>query len=138
MTPRPQVIPLLWRRDVPLGVIRAVSGSEGPVTPFDALIDTGAEGLFLTPEAASLLLPMGARQAASLVGVCGQQQVLRQRLMGIGLGLQGPPIQTHEAILTTNPVFAMLGVQAIVGQEFLRFRRQLWRLDLDPPRLELW
>lgn len=138
MTPRPQVIPLLWQRDVPLGGIWAVSGPDGTVTPFDALIDTGAEGLFLTPEAASLLRPLGARQAASLVGVCGQQQVWRQRLMGIGMGPQGPAIQAHEAILTTNPVFAMLGVEAIVGQEFLRFRRQLWRLDLDPPRLELW
>jgi len=32
----------------------------------------------------------------------------------------------------------LLGVEAIVGQEVLRFRRQLWRLDTDPPRLELW
>jgi hypothetical protein len=47
-------------------------------------------------------------------------------------------MQTHEAILTTNPVFALLGVEAIVGQELLRIRGQLWRLDTDPPRLELW
>jgi hypothetical protein len=104
----------------------------------DALIDTGAEGLFLTPELGALLRPLGTGQAARLVGVCGQQQVRRQRLMGIGIDPQSPPMQTHEAILTTNPVFALLGVEAIVGQELLRIRGQLWRLDTDPPRLELW
>jgi hypothetical protein len=58
--------------------------------------------------------------------------------MGIGLGLQAPPIQSVEAILTSNPVFSLLGVEAIVGQELLRERQQLWRLDQTPPRLELW
>jgi hypothetical protein len=115
-----------------------MSGSDGQIMQRDALIDTGAEGLFLTPELAALLRPLGTGQAARLVGVCGQQQVWRQRLMGIGIGPQSPPMQTHEAILTTNPVFALLGVEAIVGQELLRIRGQLWRLDTDPPRLELW
>jgi hypothetical protein len=43
-----------------------------------------------------------------------------------------------EAIILSNPVFERLGVEAIVGQELLRSRRQLWRLDVTPPRLELW
>jgi hypothetical protein len=29
-------------------------------------------------------------------------------------------------------------VEAIAGQELLRHRRQLWRLDTAPPRLMLW
>jgi hypothetical protein len=29
-------------------------------------------------------------------------------------------------------------VEAIVGQEWLRHRRQLWRLDRSPPELLLW
>jgi len=138
MPSRPDVIPLLWRRGVPLGGIRVRSGSDGKIKQWNSLIDTGAEGLFLPPEVAAQLRPLGKGQAARLVGVCGQQQVWRQRLMGIGMGPQAPPIQIHEAILTTNPVFALLGVEAIVGQELLRFRAQLWRLDTDPPRLELW
>jgi hypothetical protein len=138
MPPRPDVISLFWRRGVPLGGIRVRSGSDRQIMQRDALIDTGAEGLFLTPELGALLRPLGTGQAARLVGVCGQQQVWRQRLMGIGIGPQSPPMQTHEAILTTNPVFALLGVEAIVGQELLRIRGQLWRLDTDPPRLELW
>jgi hypothetical protein len=43
-----------------------------------------------------------------------------------------------EAILTENPIFTELGVEAIVGQELLRQRRQLWRLDSQPPMLTLW
>ena len=100
--------------------------------------DTGAEGLFLTHRLAAILRPLGTGEPARLVGVCGQQQVWRQRLMGIGLSPVVPPIQTVQAIVTSNPVFALLGVEAIAGQEVLRFRRQLWRLDAHPPRLELW
>jgi hypothetical protein len=138
MPTRSEVIPLLWRRGVPLAGIRVGSASDGRISPFQALIDTGAEGLFLTPEVAALLRPLGKDQPARLVGVCGHQQVRRQRLMGIGMGPLATPIHSHEAIITSNPVFALLGVEAIVGQEILRFRRQLWRLDTDPPQLELW
>jgi hypothetical protein len=40
--------------------------------------------------------------------------------------------------VTDTPVFGGLGVEAIVGQEWLRHRRQLWRLDRSPPELQLW
>ena len=138
MLNRAEIIPLTWRRGVPLAGIQVLSHPDGKIRQYDALVDTGAEGLFLTPEVAAVLRPLGRGQPARLAGVCGLQQVRRQRLMGIGMGWQAPPIQTHEAIITTNPVFPLLGVEAIVGQEVLRFRRQLWRLDTDPPRLELW
>lgn len=58
--------------------------------------------------------------------------------MGIGIGSAWPPHQTAEGILRTNPIFASLGVEAIVGQELLRIHRQLRRLDAQAPRLELW
>lgn len=45
---------------------------------------------------------------------------------------------TVEGIITDNPVFQQLGVTAIAGQEVLRQRVQLWRLDQAPPVLELW
>lgn len=131
-------LPMIWRRGVPLLPIRVRPPSGEPIRTHAALADTGAEGLFLTSALASNLLPLGQRQPARLVGVCGQQMVQRQRLMGIGLGFQAPPIQSVEAILTSNPVFSLLGVEAIVGQELLRERQQLWRLDQTPPRLELW
>jgi hypothetical protein len=136
-SPRDSLL-MSWQRGVPLLPIRLRPPAGKPIRTHTALADTGAEGLFLTPALASILLPLGPAQSARLVGVCGQQMVQRQRLMGIGLGLQAPPIQSVEAILTSNPVFSLLGVEAIVGQELLRERRQLWRLDATPPMLELW
>jgi hypothetical protein len=123
---------------VPLLQIRVRSRADNKIRTLQALADTGAEGLFLTPRLAAMLTPLGPGQSARLVGVCGQQGVLRQRLLGIGLGPEMPPNQSVEAIVADGPVFPVLGVEAIVGQEWLRLRRQLWRLDATPPRLELW
>lgn len=138
MASSPEVLPLVWRRGVPLLPLRLRSRSDGQVRELPALADTGAEGLFLTAPLAATLTPLEPAQSARLIGACGQQEVLRQRLLWIGLGSHSPPIQTVEAILTSNPVFALLDVQAIVGQELLRSRRQFWRLEAAPARLELW
>lgn len=135
---RPEVIPLRWRRGVLLGELRVGSGSSDRISRWTALVDTGAEGLFLTPALAARLRPLGPVQPARLIGVCGEQKVRRQRLMGLGLGPQARPNQILEGIVMTNPVFSLLGVEAIAGQEVLRFRRQFWRLETTPPRLELW
>jgi hypothetical protein len=51
-----------------------------------ALADTGAEGLFVTPELAARLHPLGKPQPLRLVGVCGEQPVLRQPMAGMTLG----------------------------------------------------
>jgi hypothetical protein len=134
----PQVLPLLWRLGVPLLPLQLGAGGGKPMAGGEALADTGAEGLFLTAPLAQRLTPLGPSQPARLVGVCGLQEVTRQRLLGIGLGAPGAALEAVEAIILANPVFALLGVEAIVGQELFRTRRQLWRLDGVPPRLELW
>ncbi len=136
--PSPQVLPLLWRLGVPLLPLQLGGAGGTPLPGGEALADTGAEGLFLTAPLAQRLTPLGPSQPARLVGVCGLQEVRRQRLLGIGLGGPGASLEAVEAIILANPVFALLGVEAIVGQEFFRSRRQLWRLDAVPPRLELW
>jgi hypothetical protein len=43
-----------------------------------------------------------------------------------------------EGIVTENPIFVQLGVEAILGQELLHRHRQLWRLDQPRPELLLW
>jgi hypothetical protein len=118
--------------------LRILPASGEPETTLDALADTGAEGVFVVAALAERLTPLQSSESARLVGVCGLQEVRRQRLFGLAIGADRPPIQSVEAIILTNPVFQLLAVQAIVGQELLRERRQLWRLDLLPPRLELW
>lgn len=127
-------LPLRWKLGVPLIELR------GPAGPIEALADTGAEGLFLSPALAERLPPLGRPRPLTLVGICGRQTVQLQPFAEIGLpGEPGADLDRPvEGIITANPIFRQLGVEAIAGQELLRRRRQLWRLDLPVPRLELW
>jgi hypothetical protein len=105
----------------------------------EALADTGAEGLFLSPALAARLHPLNQAESLVMVGFCGTQTVRRQTLAGVAFALEPAALeQPREGIITENPIFSQLGVAAIVGQELLRQRPQLWRLDLQEPRLELW
>jgi hypothetical protein len=165
-------VPLRWQQGVPLVGLRR-DGAR-----VEALADSGAEGLFLSPTLAAQLQPVGPAEALRLVGVCGEQRVERRRFRGLslpggagrpatgtgsgagkGIGTMaattgtatttgtasgtgtmaatGTATATVEGIVTDNPVFAALGVEAIAGQEWLRQHRQLWRLDLEPPQLLL-
>jgi len=128
------ILPLRWRRGVPLLKLSTAAGM------VSALADTGAEGLFISPRLASVLPPLSPPQSLRLVGFCGVQAVELRRYGGLSLGAHGNgpgPSAAVEAIRTENPIFAQLGVEAIVGQELLRGHAQLWRLDRQPPLLEL-
>lgn len=160
-----QTLPLRWHRGVPLLSLITVAGR------VEALADTGAEGLFLSPALAARLHPLNQAESLAMVGFCGTQPVQRQTFAGVAfappvsashvsashvsashgqpdskqpvalepLGLEPLGLdQPREGIITENPIFSQLGVAAIVGQELLRQRPQLWRLDLKEPRLELW
>ncbi|MEB3321286.1 MAG: aspartyl protease family protein [Synechococcaceae cyanobacterium] len=132
-------VPLRWRTGVPVLTLTTVAG------PVEALADTGAEGLFLSPSLAERLHPLGRARPLRLVGFCGEQRVEQRPYTGIALpgeplpgARPGVPVRELEGVVTDNPIFPQLGVEAIVGQELLRRRPQLWRLDAEPPRLELW
>jgi len=131
----PLSLPLRWQKGVPLLNLAAASG------PVAALADTGAEGLFVTPQLAARLQPRGAGQPVRLSGFCGEQPASQVRLSGLRLEpgpAGGTPFAPFEAIVTRNPIFAALGVEAILGQELLSDRIQLWRLEQTPPTLSLW
>ena len=144
--PSPRLrLPLWWHRGVPL---LHLSSRAGPVK---ALADSGAEGLFLLPSLASRLQPLGPAEPVRLVGFCGEQRVERRRFTGLGLaagsgGLAAVPDSPSpgdaavgvEGIVTENPIFEQLGIEAILGQELLHRHRQLWRLDQPRPELLLW
>ena len=125
-------IPLRWHRGVPL--LSLATGSRAGMV--EALADTGAEGLFVSPELAAVLPALGPSQPLRVAGFCGEQPASMTRVQGPSLTGRRPaaPVQV---ILTTNPVFQSLGVKAIVGQELLRPHRQLWRLESPPPTLHL-
>ena len=142
---RPQRVPLWWHRGVPLLQLRTTVG------PVQALADTGAEGLFLQPALAARLQPLSPAQPLRLVGFCGEQRVERRRFAGLALdpgpgehaSTFGSPSPADvpagvEGIVTENPIFEQLGVEAILGQELLHRHRQLWRLDQPRPELLLW
>jgi hypothetical protein len=122
---------LRWKRGVPLMRVDTAAG------PVDALADTGAEGFFLSPALARRLPALGAPQPLQMVGVCGEQPVQRRTFGGLRFP-DGSGQRSVEGIVTENPIFRQLGVDAILGQELLRQRRQRWRLDRTPPHLELW
>lgn len=133
----PVSLPLRWQKGVPLLPLTTSTGA------VQALADTGAEGLFLTPALAARLRPQGRSTPLRLTGFCGDQTASRVRLSGVGLPGSAPRGGTDltaplEGIVTVNPIFQALGVEAIVGQELLRRRSQLWRLDATPPLLRLW
>jgi hypothetical protein len=134
----PTAFTLRWSAGVPLVPLRTPLGS------VPALADTGAEGLFITPGLASRLAPGAAFSPVRIAGFCGVQPARRLTLRGISLAPGSPaaaveaPAPAVEAIVTTNPIFAAVGAEAIVGQELLRRHRQLWRLDRQPPTLQLW
>lgn len=143
-------VPLRWRSGVPLFRLASQPPSRGQqsAAAVEALADSGAEGLFISPALAARLQPQGPSASLRLVGICGDQRVVRQRFRGLRLpaaaaaggerNATDPPAgEGIEAIVTANPIFAALGVEAIAGQEWLRQRTQLWRLDLDPPLLLL-
>ncbi|MFZ0409084.1 MAG: retropepsin-like aspartic protease [Cyanobium sp.] len=133
--PRPMVtIPLRWQRGVPLLELESPGGA------VPALADTGAEGLFIRPQLAARLRPLGPGRPLRLVGFCGVQTAELRRYVGLslaGAGRPAGPSAAVEAIRIDNPIFQQLGVEAIVGQELLRVHPQLWRLDSQPPQLEL-
>lgn len=126
-------LPLRWFRGVPLLRLTTAAG------PVAALADTGAEGLFLAPGLAVRLRPLSPAEPLRLVGFCGEQAVVRRHFGGFSLG--EPASSGGEelgAIVAPNSIYRALGVEAIAGQALLRERGQLWRLDLQPPRLSLW
>ena len=142
--PGPTTVPLRWRRGVPLlSLALDPDPSAAPTSPntlptaTPALADTAAEGLFITPDLAASLPALAPARPLLVAGACGLQPARRTLVLGPHLpGLtSGTPVQ---AIVTANPVFRALGVEAIVGQELLRSHRQLWRLDTSPPTLQLW
>ncbi len=160
-----QTLPLRWFRGVPLlslltlaGRVEALAdtGAEGlflnpalaarlhPLNQAETLAMVGFcgtqtvrrqtfAGLALSPPVAAIHGQPDSRQPAALAPRAQEPGGHEP-----GAQEQAALEQPREVIITENPIFSQLGVAAIVGQELLRQRPQLWRLDLKEPRLELW
>ncbi|MFM7229630.1 MAG: aspartyl protease family protein [Cyanobacteriota bacterium] len=124
-------LPLRWRHAVPLLELQDSRGTQG-----SALLDTGAEGLFVSRNLAARLRPQGPVQALRIAGFCGDESALQMDLEG--LQLAGTPVGKRSMIVTDSGILAALEVEAVVGQPLLRDRRQLWLLNREQPVLLLW
>lgn len=124
-------LPLHWRHAVPLLDLHDSRGTQG-----SALLDTGAEGLFVSRHLAARLRPQGPVRPLRIAGFCGDESALQMDLEG--LQVAGTPIGRRSMIVTDSGILAALEVEAVVGQPLLRDRRQLWLLNREQPVLLLW
>ncbi|MEM1368525.1 MAG: retropepsin-like aspartic protease [Cyanobacteria bacterium P01_H01_bin.15] len=120
-TPRPDALPLTGR----LGVMTI------PVTINDEqtltfLVDTGAELTVLSSAAANKIsLPPSGYSAVQVMGLCGETTAKAIELESLAISSHR---QTNlPAIILDSPVLTLLGIDGIVGQNYLNRYQQLWQ-----------
>jgi hypothetical protein len=124
-------LPLQWRDHVPL--VRVFDQSRKSTL---ALLDTGAEAVFVGVPLAQRLTPQSPPSGVEIQGFCGSELAVERVFTGLRIGtvrLEGSP-----AIVTRNRILKDLNVEAIIGQPLLKNRRQLWLLNRPDPVLLLW
>ena len=94
------------------------------------LLDTGAEIMVLSGEAAERLgIDLQAAETEEVQGFCGVEDALTARLDRVKIGDREQ--QDLEAVVLQNELLSVIGVDGIVGQNFLNQYRQHWYFE--PP-----
>ncbi len=92
--------------------------------PFTVLLDTGADSTFISGAIAQRL-NLSNRQPAQILGFCGLEPAERSLLASVKL--QQHEQKKLEAIIVSSPILKLLGVDGILGQNFLSQYQQKWR-----------
>ncbi|WP_404786597.1 retroviral-like aspartic protease family protein [Altericista sp. CCNU0014] len=92
--------------------------------PFTVLLDTGADSTFISQEVAQQL-SLRNRQPIQVLGFCGLESAEKSQLASAKL-LQYEQ-KNIEAIILSSPILKLLGVDGILGQNFLGQYQQHWR-----------
>ena len=124
-------VPLQWRDHVPL---LQVFDQTGNAT--SALLDTGAEAVFIGASLAQRLSPLSPPSGVEIQGFCGSEFAIERLFSGLSVG--NVRLQRSPAIVTRNRILKDLNVEAIIGQPLLKNRRQLWLLNRPDPLVLLW
>ena len=124
-------LPLQWRDYVPLVQVSDQSGKSTL-----ALLDTGAEAVFIAQPVAQRLTPQSPPSGVEIQGFCGSEFAVERLFAGLSVG--DITLQRSPAIVTRNRILKDLNVEAIIGQPMLKNRRQLWLLNRPDPVLLLW
>ncbi|HEY9827760.1 MAG TPA: retropepsin-like aspartic protease [Stenomitos sp.] len=94
--------------------------------PFTMLLDTGADGTFISqPLASRLNLDARARHPIQILGFCGLEPAERTQISS--LKLQQQEQRNLEVVILSSPILKLLGVDGILGQNFLSKYYQYWR-----------
>ena len=124
-------LPLQWRDYVPLVQVSDQSGKSTL-----ALLDTGAEAVFIGVPLAQRLTPQSPPSGVEIQGFCGSEFAVERLFSGLSVG--DITLKKSPAIVTRNRILKDLNVEAIIGQPLLKNRRQLWLLNRPDPVLLLW
>lgn len=109
-----------------LGVFLAKLTLDGQ-GPFTMLLDTGADSTFISQSVAQKLkLNAKQRQPMQILGFCGLEPAERSRLTSVKLGQQEQK-GVEAIIILSSPILKLLGVDGILGQNFLSYYQQHWR-----------
>jgi predicted aspartyl protease len=92
--------------------------------PFTMLLDTGADSTFISGAIAQRL-NLSNRQPAQILGFCGLEPAEKSQLASVKL--QQHEQKKVEAIVVSSPILKLLGVDGILGQNFLNNYQQQWR-----------
>lgn len=106
-----------------LGVFLATLTFNGQ-GPFTVLLDTGADSTFISGAIAQRL-NLSNRQPAQILGFCGLEPAERSQLASVKLRQHEQ--KDIEAIIVSSPILKLLGVDGILGQNFLSRYQQQWR-----------
>lgn len=116
-------IPLLGR----LGVMTAQVRINGQ-GPFTFLLDTGAELMVVSEDLARQLdLEVSSAEQIEVRGFCGTELAKRTTLLEVSL--QQHQLTNLDAVILQKGVLELLGVEGIIGQNFLLRYRQHWRFS---------
>ncbi|PZD74205.1 hypothetical protein C1752_01369 [Acaryochloris thomasi RCC1774] len=129
-------LPPEWRsRAVPLQEKLGVMLAQVQVNdrgPFTFLLDTAADSTFISPDVAlQANLDAAGYRPIQIRGFCGIEEAQASQLKSVQL-------QNHwqsdldTIVLSSSSILSVLGVDGILGQNFLDQYQQYWRFTQDP------
>lgn len=122
-TPVAGAIPLVGRMGVMLSLVK-INGQG----PFMFLLDTGADLMVLSQRLAKQLeIDIVDAEKVDVLGFCGTE--VAQKTMLNSVSLLEHEVSQLEGVIINSKILDLLGVDGIVGQNFLSRYRQHWRFD---------
>jgi predicted aspartyl protease len=92
--------------------------------PFTFGLDTGA-GITLMSERVAQQLALAKREKEQLQGFCGVDEGHKTKLTELVVGNQ--QVKNMDAVIFRNNLFDLIGIDGLIGQNFLKQYQQHWR-----------